>query len=56
MSTDGIAWSPLLVDGWLAIAEVSINNVGVAADHVVVSGIRDGAPTVFSVAFTALPG
>ena len=56
LSTDGIAWSPLLVDGWLAIAEVSINNVGVAADHVVVSGIRDGAPTVFSLAFTALPG
>jgi hypothetical protein len=55
LSTDGQKWSPLLVDGWLAIAEVSIDNVSVAAGHVVVSGIRDGAPTVFSLAFEALP-
>ena len=55
LSKDGQSWSPLLVDGWLAIAEVSINNVSEASGHVVVSGIRDGAPTVFSVAFEALP-
>ena len=54
ISDDGVRADPLIVDGWAAVADEIVNGVALAFGHVVVSGTRNGQPTVWAVPESAI--